>query len=127
MSEVIKASKKGDLAAVQALLESEPALVNVADGEGSTPLHYAVWKGHEELVQFLVDRGANVNAHNSNAHWGTTPLHAAAHSNRASLIRLLVAHGAKLDELDASVQTPLDHTEFHKATAAAKAIRALMG
>jgi ankyrin repeat protein len=127
MSEIIRASKKGDVDVVRSLLAADPLLVHFRDAEESTALHYAVWKGHRELVELLLDSGADVNAHNVNDHWGTTPLHAAAHSNHSALVKLLAEKGADLNAVDMSRKSALDHTVFHNATGAAKALKALMG
>src|SRR5213083_1435992 len=80
---IIKAAKSGDVATIKALLANDPSLIGALDTDGSTPLHCATWKGHENVAEFLVKAGADVNAVNQNGHWGTTPLHAAAHANQA--------------------------------------------
>jgi ankyrin repeat protein len=36
--------------------------VDAVDNEGYTALHYAVATGHSEIVKYLVEQGANVNA-----------------------------------------------------------------
>lgn len=41
--EFIKASKRGDLTALQTLLASNAELINARDSEGSTALHCASW------------------------------------------------------------------------------------
>jgi hypothetical protein len=74
-------------------------------------------------VALLLKSGAEVNAHNSNGHWGTTPLHAAAHANQAAIAQLLIAHGADLNARDMLGKTPLHHTTFHKAKAVAKILQ----
>jgi len=117
---IIKAAKQGNVAALKALLSADASLINERDSDGSTPLHCATWKGHHDVVAFLLEAGADVNVHNQNEHWGTTPLHAAAHANQASIARLLLQHGADTKALDMEGRTPLFHTSFHKARAVAK-------
>ena len=121
-SEIIKAAKKGSVEWIKALLTLDPDLINARDKDGSTPLHCAAWKGHEQVVAFLLQAGADVNAHNENDHYGTTPLHAAAHGNQPVISELLIAHGAQVNAKDREGRTPMFHTTFHKAKAAAKVI-----
>lgn len=120
---IIKAAKSGDIATVKRLLATDAALLHARDSDGSTPLHCAAWKGHREIVAFLLEAGADANAENSNGHWGTTPLHAAAHANQAAIAELLIQHGADVNARDANGKTPLHHTTFHKASAAAKLLQ----
>ena len=118
--DVIKAAKAGDVAKIRALLKTDRDLVNALDTDGSTPLHCAAWKGHIEMVAFLLEAGAKVNAHNQNEHWGTTPLHAAAHANQAAIAQLLIDNGAEVKAQDLYGKTPMHHTTFHKAKAVAR-------
>jgi ankyrin repeat protein len=120
--EIIKSAKAGQFARVKELLTTDNSLINARDKDGSTPLHCAVWKGHEAVVAVLLEAGADVNAHNENDHWGTTPLHAAAHANQAAIAQLLIAHGAEVNTKDREGRTPMFHTTFHKAKAVAKVL-----
>ena len=122
--QMIKAAKKGDVAAVKRLLGIDKALVNALDNDGSTPLHCAAWKGHAAVAKVLLDAGANANAKSRNELYGDTPLHAAAHGNQAAVVKLLIEHGAKLSAKNPNGRTPLGETEWHNATAAAKLLRA---
>ena len=120
--EIIKAAKSGDVASIRMLLELDATLIDARDKDGSTPLHCAVWKGHQAAVELLLERGADVNAQNQNDHWGTTPLHAAAHANQAAIAGMLIERGADVNARDLAGKTPLHHTTFHKAKATAKVL-----
>ncbi len=120
--EFIKAAKQGDLEKLKNLLTQDQTLLNARDTDNSTALHCAAWKGHRELIAFLITSGADVQVHNSNDHWGTTALHAAAHANQAAIVLMLIEAGADVNAKDMNDQTPLFHTTFHKATAAAKVL-----
>jgi len=120
--EIIKAAKTGDVERVKNLLAIDKSLMAARDKDGSTPLHCAVWKGHQPVVEQLLKSGADVNALNENDHWGTTPLHAAAHANQAAIAQLLIDHGAEVNAKDREGRTPMFHTTFHKARAAANVL-----
>jgi ankyrin repeat protein len=123
--EFVRAVKHGAAETVAAMLSADPALARIEDADdGSTPLHHAAWKGHAEVAALLLDAGADVNAQNRNTHYGGTPLHQAAHGNQKAVVELLLARGADVNAVSANGRTPLQETEFHKATAAAKLLRA---
>jgi len=54
----------GMLAAVKYLIEEAGADVNATDHEGNTALHNAAARGDVEMIQYLVSKGANVQAVN---------------------------------------------------------------
>src|SRR3954464_11782669 len=121
---IIRAAKRGDLATVRAMIKKNKTLLTPRDSDGSTPLHCAAWKGHVQVVEALLDAGADINDHNENSHWGTTPLHAAAHGNQKKVAELLLARGADLKARNLNRRTPLGETEVHRCTAVAKLLRA---
>jgi len=118
--EIIKAAKKGDTAKIKEILGVDAKLIEARDTDGSTALHCATWKGHQDVVALLLSAGADVNAENTNDHWGTTPLHAATHANQTAIAQMLIDHGANLNAPDMNGKTPLFHTTFHKAKAVTK-------
>jgi ankyrin repeat protein len=123
--EIIRAAKSGAVGRVLELLKQDASLTGAKDADGSTPLHCATWKGQKEVVEVLLQHGADVNVHNNNDHWGTTPLHAAAHGNQKAIAELLIAHGADINAINLNGRTPLAETEFHKAKPVASLLKQL--
>jgi ankyrin repeat protein len=121
--EIIKAAKQGSIEALRALISHNPALVGATEADGSTPLHCAAWRGFPDACEVLLSGGADVNALSTGEHYGGTPLHAAAHGNQKEVVAVLIRHGADINALSSNGRKPLDETEYHKATAAAKLLR----
>ena len=90
---LITASKKGKIVTVKKLL-AVGADVNAKNKNGDTPLNYAAFLGHKEIVELLVANGANVNAKGL-ANW--TPLHLAARNRNGEIVELLIENGAYLN------------------------------
>lgn len=65
--------------------------VNYEDGGGTTPLSGASVGGHEEMVNFLVSSGANVNRKDHLT--GETPLMAAAEMGQLGTLNVLLKNG----------------------------------
>jgi ankyrin repeat protein len=72
------------------LLDAEPALLNVHDEGGYTPLHLAVWNGKLEMAKRLLARGAEMDGVNER---GETPLAPGCilENHNADVIHLLLA------------------------------------
>jgi ankyrin repeat protein len=70
-----------------------------------TPLEVAVEKDSEEIVELLINAGANVNISNGAAAW--TPLHTAASRGRCDMMNMLIEGGANIEAQDINGATPL--------------------
>ncbi len=81
---------KGDLGRVKNFIE-EGANVNAQTIIGEPPLSLAAKRGHEDIVQFLIAKGADINAIGKD---GQTALHEAKNRNVAEL---LIANGANVN------------------------------
>jgi len=95
---------KGDFAAASQLVGQGADLEAKDPGTGASVLHYAVMRGNPEILQLLLERGADVN---SRTKTGTTPLHTAVLYNRYEVAEKLLAKGADLNAQSASGATPL--------------------
>lgn len=92
-SPLFSAIASGDLAAVQAEISRNPALVNQPEGSLiQTPLHMAVRSKQLEIAQFLIENGADVNMFDN---LQRTPLAAAIDAEAGpEIVQLLESYGA---------------------------------
>lgn len=78
----------------------------VADPRGETALHYAVFRGHTEVIDSLIKHGADVNAQTES---GYTPLHNAVFQKNPKATFLLLRAGADITLVDQNGKTALRH------------------
>ena len=79
--------------------------------QGAYPLHLAVVKGNKEIVQILLDNGAQIDLKAKNKD-EATPLAWAAFFGQKDMVSLLIESGAPINVLDANHSTPLDAVVF---------------
>jgi ankyrin repeat protein len=101
---LMEAARKGDTTAVRALIKQQPASVNAADADGTTPLHWATDVDDLATAEMLIRAGANVKAANR---YGVTPLYSAALHGNAAMIELLLKGGADVNAMLPEGETPL--------------------
>ncbi|KAJ4439915.1 ankyrin repeat and MYND domain-containing protein 2 [Periplaneta americana] len=82
-----------DVNGLKNILLQHKLKVDIYDENGMTPLQHASYKGNKEIVQMLLDQGADVNS-GKHEH-AYTALHFAALSGNAELCHLLLMAGAK--------------------------------
>jgi len=92
--ELLDACGKGDVNAAMSAL-TKGADVNIADEGGWTPLALALWSRKIELVKTLLDKGAIVNAPDTDSGVFEAPLVAAVNSGNIETVKLLIERGAK--------------------------------
>ena len=78
--------------------------VNAAQGDGTTPLHWAIYKIDAELAAALLERGAKPDAVNN---YGSSPLAEAVKIADAGLVDLLLDAGADVEAPNQDGQTAL--------------------
>jgi len=102
--EAFELLRKGEVAAVKALVEKTPRLVEARDPQGMTLLHYAAYGRDPGLIDFLVGKGAQLEAKDAEA---DTPLHIAAMNDRTEVAAALLQRGASTEARDDYQRTPL--------------------
>jgi len=85
------------------LIKEETIDLNWTDSDGATFLHHAVWIENKNIVQLMIDFGADVSAARID---GYTPLHWASYKGNRDIVELLVDGGAYINILGSGT-TPL--------------------
>ncbi|XP_051970988.1 ankyrin repeat and SAM domain-containing protein 6-like [Xyrauchen texanus] len=98
---------EGDLESARRALEDPGGFAHVdgTDEEGNTALMFAAAGGHEQLVRFLLRKGASVDRRN---HYGWTPLMQASRFGHLNMAHILLENGAEINgrnRMGASVLT----------------------
>lgn len=102
---------------VRSELKREPGWLNDRNVDGRTPLCLAAYRGRDEMAEWLIQAGADVDAADS---LGRTPLYWSAAQNKRKTAEQLLARGAEVDARDEWGRTPLQVAvaNGHRETAA---------
>uniref|UniRef100_A0A8C0NFH0 Poly [ADP-ribose] polymerase n=1 Tax=Canis lupus familiaris TaxID=9615 RepID=A0A8C0NFH0_CANLF len=102
--ELFEACRNGDVERVKRLVTPEKVNSRDTAGRKSTPLHFAAGFGRKDVVEYLLQNGANVQARDDG---GLIPLHNACSFGHAEVVSLLLRHGADPNARDNWNYTPL--------------------
>jgi ankyrin repeat protein len=100
-------AKTGDVEKIQELLNVVD--IETRDQENNTILHIASYYGHETLVEYLLDKGANTDATNINRR---IPLHLASQLGHVKVVKQLLDKGHKSSARDKWGLTPLSRAAY---------------
>jgi hypothetical protein len=112
-----EAAKSGNLEVVQRLF-GEGVDVDIYGSTvgvdfGCTALFWAAKHNHKEVVQFLLDKDAYIDA---GAGMGGAPLHIAAYEGHSEIVELLISEGANAEAKTGDGKTVLDFANEEIAT-----------
>lgn len=108
---VIPVNEMDTIKALIKLLIEHGADLTTETHWGWTPLQGAVMCGMPEVVSYMIEKGADVNVHESKKE-KRTPLHAALsehHEETDEVMNILIEHGADINAKDSNDQTPLHY------------------
>lgn len=99
----------GDLARVQKMVRENPVMIDAKSADGFPPAGLAIFFRQPAVARFLIESGADVNAHADNAQ-RVACVHAAAAVCDRDIMRLLLDRGA-----DPNARQQMDYTPLHSA------------
>ena len=102
----------GNLEEVKTQLEATTGLLNAFSADGFTPLAFAAYFSQEEIAQWLVEKGADVNLASRN-HMQIAPLHSAVAVQNLTLAQLFLERGADANKSQMEGIRPL-HSAVHR-------------
>lgn len=117
IDDVFQAAQLGNASRLKDILESHPNLANTENNDGLTPLGFAAHFGNKDVVQVLLDHGADIDAVSHSKITfipSNTPLHAAIAGERnMDVIKMLLTHDAQTNIFDNNGHTCLHSAAFH--------------
>ncbi|WP_264688688.1 ankyrin repeat domain-containing protein [Wolbachia endosymbiont (group B) of Catoptria pinella] len=102
--ELLISTEKGDLEKVRDGIR-QGANVNVQDGQGWTPVFWAIQKNNFNIVELLLNNNADIKVKDNE---GWTPIHWAVQLGSLDVVKRLVERGADVNALTADGRTPYD-------------------
>jgi uncharacterized protein len=100
---LIDAVKNNDIEGLRRQLQGRP-LIDAAESDGSTALHWAIRRNNTEMTRLLIAAGANPAAA---TRYSITPLHLAASNGNAAILEMLLKAGIDANSTALEGQTAL--------------------
>jgi len=103
-TDFFEACRRNDIENIRLLYEKDPALVNTVDMRGFTPLILAVYNDAADVVDFLIDKGANLHAQDGS---GNTALMGVCFKGYKDIAQKLLNAGVDVNQRNANGATAL--------------------
>lgn len=101
---LLEAASDGDVEKVKSCLAKGADIETKNSRWKATPLYLAVNFDHEEVVEILLEKNANVDSKDCD---GETPLYRAAAVGNETIVKMLLEHHADINAKDNDGRTPL--------------------
>jgi ankyrin repeat protein len=104
--EIFEAVKSNNINMLQKIIKKDSSTIFLTDELKRTPLHWAARGVHFELVKYLVENNADINAKDINQ---ITPIASITARNHLSALEYLLNNGANPNVIDFEGDTPLHY------------------
>ncbi|XP_045621418.1 ankyrin repeat and SAM domain-containing protein 6 isoform X2 [Procambarus clarkii] len=106
LCDIMDASRRGDVKAVQEILLTDPSQCQVPTADGATPLMVAAMLGHVQVAQALLQYGAHIDAQDHKNGW--TSLMQAIYHRQTEMAKFLIQCGADISKVSHKGYTAFD-------------------
>ncbi|KAG7170631.1 Ankyrin repeat and SAM domain-containing protein 6-like [Homarus americanus] len=106
LCDIMDASRRGDVKAVQEILLADPSQCQVPTADGATPLMVAAMLGHMQVAQMLLQYGAHIDAQDHKNGW--TALMQAIYHRETDMAKFLIQWGADISKISHKGYTAFD-------------------
>jgi len=113
---------ENNLSAINSMLDEDPALVNRRDDKGRSPIDLAVSRSSGEVVELLIQRGADINTREDV--YGSSPLRQVVARDRKEIAEILLRHGVDVTSKNNVGETAYDYAVALGRTEIAEMLRA---
>ena len=103
--DIFETINNGNFEDVKTLLEKNPGLLELKGINGRTPIFLAVTGDHVEIVELLINKGANLNALDKSKR---NCLHLACYGRNEKIIQMLIKGGIDINAMDEMGHKPYD-------------------
>lgn len=107
------AVKKGDIETLVKMVKENPEVINTYNMSGYSLMHMAAEQGNIDILEFLYNKGLDVNIIRKNDSGFVTPIHGAVDKNLIENVIWLINHGAEVDTGNGIHATPLIGAAFN--------------
>jgi ankyrin repeat protein len=117
LNNFVLAAVIGNLAAAKKFLDQYPVFINAVNSFGTTALAAAATNGQEEIVELLMEKGAQIDKRDEK---GKTPLMFAVLNGHTEAAEALLEKGAAIDAKDYTGHTILMQAAYKGLTASVR-------